>query len=86
MPAYVVRIHPKPIDDPPLGHWVDYSDNPDWWFEVRAVAVQWQGALAGMNVSVGTHLCQFDVEEFKPGLFAVVCMSHPTKPTSLLTP
>jgi hypothetical protein len=80
MPAYVVRIHPKTVDNTPLGHLVDYSDAPDWCFEVKAIAAQWQETLAGLNVKVGAHVCQFEAEEFKPGLFAVVCMSHPTKP------
>ena len=33
-------------------------------------AAQWRDVLNGMKVTVGTHLCQFEVEEFKPGFFA----------------
>jgi len=80
MPAYVVRIQPKPIDDRPFGHLVDYSDNPDWQFSTFDAAAQWRDVLTGMKVTVGTHLCQFEVEEFKPRFFAIVCSSHPTKP------
>ena len=80
MPAYVVRIHPKPIDDPPFAHLVDYSVTPDLQFSAFDAAAQWRDVLAGMNVAVGTHLCEFEVEEFEPGLFAVVCGSQPAKP------
>jgi hypothetical protein len=79
MPAYVVRIHPKPVDDPPFGHLVDYSVNPDLQFSAFDAAAQWREALTGMRVAVGAHLCQFEVEEFGPGLFAVACSAHPTK-------
>jgi hypothetical protein len=80
MPAYVVRIHPKPVDDRPFGHLVDYSVNPDWHFSALDSATQWRDVLTEMKVAVGTHLCQFEIQEFKPGLFAVVCRSHPKKP------
>ena len=81
MPAYVVRIHPKPpTDEPPLGHLVDYGINPDWHFSAFDAAAQWRDVLTRMNVAVGAHLCQFEVEEFAPGLFAIVCRSHPAKP------
>ena len=81
MPAYVVHIHPKPVDDLPLGHLVDYSANPDWHFSAFDAAAQWRDVLTRMSVAVGTHLCQFEVEEFEPGLFAIVCSSHPAKPS-----
>lgn len=82
MPGYVFRIHSKPIEDPPFAHLVDYSANPDWHFSAFDAAAQWRDVLTGMKVAAGAHLCQFEVEEFKPGLFAILCGSHPTKPES----
>lgn len=79
MPAYVVRIQPKRFDNSHFGHSVDYSDRPDWNFDVFNSADSWREVLAEMNVTVGTHLCQFEVEEFQPSSFAIVCKSHPKK-------
>jgi hypothetical protein len=79
MPAYVVRIQPKRVDETPVGHLIDYSDRPDWNFEVFEAADNWREVLAGMNVTVGVHQCQFEVEELQPNSFAIVCKTHPKK-------
>ena len=81
MPAYVVRIQAKRVDGTPSGHLVDYSDRPDWNFEVFDAAERWREVLAGMNVTVGAHQCQFEVEELQPNSFAIVCKTHPERVT-----
>lgn len=33
--------------------------------------------LRTASVSVGTHFCDFSVEELPSGQFAIICASHP---------
>ncbi len=59
------------------GHEVEYSGKPEWVFDVHEAAGMHCEMLNGMRVHVGQHCCQFEVEEFEPGKFAIVCNSHP---------
>jgi hypothetical protein len=80
--AFVVGVHPKIVDGRHCGHLVEYGDAPalDWGrFQFLRDADGWRQLLEGWNVSAGSHKCQFEVEEFQPNLFAIVCKTHPKK-------
>lgn len=78
--AFVVRITPKPPDQPPFGHLIDYSDNPNWRITGLESAKEWQLVLCHMEVTVGDHKCEFETHELAPEQFAIVCKSHPPRP------
>jgi hypothetical protein len=56
---------------------VQYCKEPDWKIELRELAESELRILRGMRVHVGSHYCEFSVEELPDGAFAIVCLSHP---------
>jgi hypothetical protein len=56
---------------------VIFSGNPEWIFLASEFADAQCELLNSMRTHVGTHYCEFEVEEFKQQEFAIVCNSHP---------
>jgi hypothetical protein len=83
MSVYVLGYHPEPREKSseerviPLGHEVEYSDKPELVFDSYNYAEMHCEVLNGMQVHVGQHYCQFEVEKLDDGKFAIVCKSHP---------
>jgi hypothetical protein len=87
MKAYVVgyrgrdkdKIEPPkrpfdPVED--LDVW--FSKGPEYWkiasLEEAEPELQY---LRNCRVHIGSHYCEFSIEELPGGEFAVVCLSHP---------
>jgi hypothetical protein len=68
---------PKRPFDPIEGVEVQYCKEPDWKIETREWAELELRILRDMRVHVGSHYCEFSVEELPDGAFAIVCLSHP---------
>ena len=93
MKTYVLGYRPKPIEDKATEeterpkrievqfpeYEIHYSDRPEWRLGALELAEADCRLLNSMQVHVGPHYCQFEIEELEPGLFAIVCKSHPDK-------
>ena len=83
MSVYVLGYHANPREKNPeervnpLGHEVEYSDKPELVFDAPETAGMHCEVLNGMQVYVGEHYCQFEIEKLNDGQFAIVCKSHP---------
>lgn len=60
----------------PASTLVAYSDKPEWVIPSGDEAEMECKTLNRLNVHVGTHLCNFSVEELPSGEFAVICADH----------
>jgi hypothetical protein len=56
---------------------VGYSGTPAWKMESLYEAEVELATLRRMDVHVGSHYCQFEVEALSEGAFALVCTNHP---------
>jgi hypothetical protein len=56
---------------------VEYCKEPDWRIAFRELAESELKILTDMCVHVGSHYCEFAVEELPEGEFAIICPSHP---------
>jgi hypothetical protein len=56
---------------------VQYCKEPEWKIMLRGLAESELRILRDMRVHVGSHYCEFSVEELPEGEFAIVCLSHP---------
>ena len=56
---------------------VQYSGTPAWKMASLYEAEAELAALRRMDVRVGSHYCQFEVEPLSEGAFALVCTNHP---------
>ena len=65
-----LRIKPRQIV-------VKYCTDPVPLFNTRLEANMDCAMLRTASVSVGTHFCDFSVEELPSGQFAIICASHP---------
>lgn len=68
---------PKRPFDPIENVDVQYCKEPDWKIALRELAESELLILCAMRVHVGSHYCEFSVEELPEGAFAIVCLSHP---------
>lgn len=86
MRAYVRGYQPKPATDidysrrPIQTHDVQFSIQPEWKLGSRELAEVDCRTLNDMQVHPliqPLHTCHFEVEEIEPGLFGIVCTTHP---------
>lgn len=56
---------------------VQYCKKPDWKIAFRELAESELSILAELRVHVGSHYCEFAIEELPEGEFAIICPSHP---------
>jgi|GEM_PF-1856629 hypothetical protein len=70
-------LPPKRPFDPIEDVDVQYCKEPDWKIPLRELAEPELRILRDMRVHVGSHYCEFSVEELPDGAFAIVCLSHP---------
>ena len=68
---------PKRPFDPIEDVDVQYCTEPDWKITLRELAEPELRILRDMRVHVGSHYCEFSIEELLDGAFAIVCLSHP---------
>jgi hypothetical protein len=69
----------RPLDLKPGGIECEifYTTQPEWKITTLWYAETKCGILHGLRCGVGSHLCQFSVEELDSGRYAIVCESHP---------
>jgi hypothetical protein len=68
---------PKRPFDPIEDVDVQYCKQPEWKITLRELAESELRILRDMRVHIGSHYCEFSVEELPDGAFAIVCLSHP---------
>jgi hypothetical protein len=73
------RQRPRYPFEPVDTVWVEYSDIAEWKTTLNDVTWRCK-ELNGMRVHLGSHYCEFSVEELTDGEFAIVCLHHPDKP------
>jgi hypothetical protein len=56
---------------------VEFTKDPEWIMPAREIAESECRILQRMRVHVGTHYCDFSVEELPGNEFAIACKSHP---------
>lgn len=56
---------------------IEYCKEPDWKIAFRELAESELRILTDMRVHVGSHYCEFAVEELPEGEFAITCPAHP---------
>ena len=56
---------------------VQFTKVPEWTIQAREIAESECQILRRMRVHVGSHYCNFSVEELPNSEFAIVCLSHP---------
>jgi len=89
MNVYVLGYRPRKEDDKlpepaakrrefePPEFVVGYSTTPEWVIVTPELANVECSILNGMNVHVGHHYCQFEVDKLDESKYAIVCKSHP---------
>lgn len=86
MTAYVRNFRPTPDKGPfklPQEIEIFYSHRPELRLGTTELAEADCRFLNNIQVRVGEHLCHFEVEEVEPGVFGVVCRSHPEVKSAL---
>jgi hypothetical protein len=56
---------------------VAYSTTPEWVIEVLEEAIMHCRNLNQINVHIGQHYCQFEIEKIDEDKYAIFCKSHP---------
>jgi len=84
MKVYALRYRQEDDVQPPKRPYdpiedvdVQYSKQPDWKITLRELAAPELRILRNMRVHVGSHYCEFSIEELPDGAFAIFCLSHP---------
>ena len=85
MKKYVLGYRPKEKEKESKGRpfepagdiEVAYSKEAQWKMPMFYLANIECDILRGMRVHIGSHNCEFSVEELPEGEFAIVCLFHP---------
>jgi hypothetical protein len=88
MKAYVLDYQPLPEqqttkmlirrgEEKPAQYRILFGHRPAWALGEKSVAKAECAILNSLGIQVGQHHCQFEVEEVKIGIFAIVCKGHP---------